>query len=584
MAFGERWNSVWKPLGQAVTYTIRIKEDGYVGGTSSITNLGNEPLSFRNRGNEIFSIGTVIGSEIEFRFWITSADGTDFDDLLTATERQFLIEIERDSVSYFVGFMKPENISKTFVEYQYELSLSATDGLAYLKEVPFRTSTGNNYTDRVNFLTTLKRALEFTGHELDIKVKLGTYESSAGALMTSTECALDKANSDSERFYRNEDGILNPDNCQEVISQVIGIFNCSIRQLDGAWYIYNNVEINSFLFTFDWATLTQQSRVAHNPVVAIDTYEYKTMGEVSFRPPLSKVEITFQNKFVPDNVILNGDFSSGLTNWTNGSNPNDWSTFTVISEELNCAIASGTMTDEKEFTSDTVILNQLAGTDKLVLSVRAIIDTLVEDQGEAPYLSALITGPTGTRTVDLGQMSEEWKLHEAISNPLMLGDGNYSVTIIVDHQDLTISDLDVRFDDVEMYVDFGDVAVTVDKLITIFNDNAIDEKTEEYLTKIGDSLELNDQGSIKIGTTLTSEWSTFGNTEDEPIVDLLGAFQLNARQAPTKYTRLSISDLNDTISSGTIITVNSVPYRTIRFNKIYRDMTVDVDLLEINTA
>jgi len=582
MAYVERWWTSWKPLGQAVTYTVRIKEDDYEGSTSAIETLTREPLSLRNRGNEIFSIGAIIGTEIEFSFWVTPADGSAYDDLLTATERKYLIEIERDSVSYFVAYMKPENISKQLLHNRYIIKLSASDGLAYLKNVPFRDSSGDNYTDRVNFLTTIKRALDYTGHELDITVKLGTHHLT-DALMTDIECALDKTTSDSERVYRIKDGILEPLNCYDVLIQALGIWNCSIRQLNGAWYIFNNVEINSYLFTFDWATLTQQSRVDHDPSIAIDAYNFKNKGSVSYRPPLSKIAITFENRYVPDNVIVNGDFSSGLTNWTNGSSPNNWDTFSVIGEELNCSLGVSGLTDIKEFTSGNVNLNQINDTDKLVLSVRAIIDSLTSSEGEPPYLSAIITGPGGDKSVDFGQMSEEWKTYTAFVDPSMNGDGNYSIKLIVDQEDLTITDMDVRFDDIQMYIDYGDAAVTVDKLITISNDNAIDENIEEYTTRIGDSLYTNDQGSLLIGSTLTSSWRTYGNTEDDPIVDLLGAFQLNERQAFTKYLRLLISDPDDNINQGTIITFDSIPYRIIRFKKSYKNITVDVDLLEKNS-
>ena len=327
--------------------------------------------------------------------------------------------------------------------------------------------------------------------------------------------------------------------------------------------------------------------MAHNPVLAIDAYDFTTKGTVSYRPPLSKVAITFENKFVETSQADNGDFSNGITNWDNGGSPNDWDTFTVISEELNLAIGTTALENTKEFSQDMISLTEVNSTDRIVVSFRAIVDTLTESNGpdEAPFVSALITGPQGTRIVNFGQMSEEWKLHKlaAAGNPLMLGTGNYTVKIIVDEEDLDISALAIRIDDVEVSVDLGGGAVTLDKVITITNDAALDDLLEEYTTKVGDSPSLNDQGSIRVGATLTTFWNTFGLTENEPVIDLLGAFQLNARQAFTEYLSLQISDLSDTINAGTIITIASVPYRIIRFNKQYKQANVDVDLLEINS-
>jgi len=517
MAFGTRFTASWTPIGTAaVAYALRIKEDGYASSSSAIDNLDVEPFSERQRAGkkegdaDIFTIGALLGTEIEFRFYITSEQGSTYDDLFTATERQFLIEVDRDGSRYFEGFMNPQNIQKQLIEDQYLVSISASCGLAYLSNVPFRDSSGDNYTDRVSGLTTLKRALEKTGHSLDFNIKLGTYEKD---LMTSVQCALDKVTNNSNRFYRNNNGILEPDDCAKVISQVIGIYNCSIKQLDGAWYIYNNMEVNSFLFNFDWATLTQQSRTAHNPSVAIDNYFFINKGSVTARPPLSKLKITFENKFVPTNVVSNGDFASGTTDWTNGSAPNDWDTFSVVDEELNLAISTTALTNIKQFTSANISLTQVNSTDKLVLSLRAIVDVLTESMGgEPPFLKATIAGPSGSRDVDLGQASQEWKEHASLSPIGMVGTGNYTITIKVDEEDLDITALEMRIDDIEMYVDLGGPAATVDKLITISNDNAVDENILEYTTKIGDSIEENDEGSLKVGSTLTSSWRTYGKT------------------------------------------------------------------------
>ena len=95
MAYVERWSAEFTTGGGASTYTISIKENGYGGGSTEIVDMGGEPFVFRNRGNDIFSIGAVIGSEIEFTFWIKPSDGSTYDDLFTAVSRQFLIEVSK---------------------------------------------------------------------------------------------------------------------------------------------------------------------------------------------------------------------------------------------------------------------------------------------------------------------------------------------------------------------------------------------------------------------------------------------------------------------------------------------------------
>lgn len=577
MAYVERWWTSFKPLGQAVTYTVRIKEKDYAGGTSAIEIFGKEPLTVRNRGNEDFKIGAIIGTEIQFKFWITPEDGIAYDDLFTAVNRQFLFEIERDGALYFVGFMKTENISKTLFGRRHLVSLSGADGLAYLKDVPFTDLVGENYTDRVSYLTSIKRILEHTEHLLDITVKLGTYHLT-DSLMLPTECALDKADLSSLRFYKERQGLLIPLSCYNVLQQLVGLFNCSIMQLNGTWYVFNNAEVDSFLFTFDWATLTQQSRVANNNAIDLNLYTFKSKGTLTYRPPLSKIEVTFENKYVDVNIVANGDFSGGLIGWTNGLASEAWDTFAVVSEELNCAIVGGFVGD-RTFISNTFSVNEINISDIINFSIRSKVDTSFT---YPTTLKAEITNTTTAQSVlvDLGFIGNKWQNHKG-SVPIM-GDGNYTIKIILKASEFMASNTEIRFDDVYLSVDYGGVNTT-DKIITISNDDAIDENIEDYTTYIGDSQYINDQGCILIGGLLTSLWRTFGNIEDEPIIDLLGAMQLNARQTFIKYLRVNINDLSDNVNAGSIIELDGINYRIIRFNKKYNRMIADVDLLEMNT-
>lgn len=587
MALVERWWTSWQPLGQSVTYTLRIKEEGHAPGTTAIENLAKEPLTVRGRGVKEFSIGAISGAEIQFTFWVLPEDGTEYDDLFDSNQRKHLIEIDRAGSLYFIGYMNPANVSRVLIGDRYKVSISASDGLAGLKQASFVDANGDHYTDRVSILTQIKRALTPTDLTIDMNIKLGTWESSSGALMVNTDLAFDKVTVNSRRFYKNEEGVLTPMKCSLVLTELIGIFNCAMRQIDGKWFIYNNVEINSFIFPVTWSTLALGTRTAHDKSIAIDAYDFKGRGSISWRPPLSDLKITFQNKYVPDNIIPNGDFSQGTTDWNAGTGNEAWNTWAVASGRLAADIIAS-MVYDKTFISDDFAVTEVASTDKFILTLDAIVDQITYSdpvEGEPPFIEAVITnGATfESTTIQLGQMSEGWKTHNHVSEHLLMETGTqYTIKIIV-QADNNITSLDVRFDNVFLYVDYGDVAVTVDKLITVHNDNAIDEFAEKHTIRIGDSLELNDQGCLKIGVSLTSEWDTFGNSEGVNLVDLLGAHQLNARQGFVKYLRVVIKDPNDNIHRDTIIIYDSVNYRIIRFKKIYKNLTVSLDLMEIKS-
>lgn len=587
MAYATRWWTSFNNLGQNASRTIYIKEDSYVGSSSEIESLAEEPYNYRNRGINEFSIGEIVGAEVEFSFWVTPADGSAYDDLFTATQRKYIIQIDNGGTTEFYGFLNPSNLSKTLIGNRYMVTLSASDGLALLRNYEYVDSSGDNYNDRVSLLTVIKRALSFVGFDLDFNIKLGTYHNTS-SLMTSTQCALDKTTVNNKRFYKEQNGVYKPLDCASVITQCLGIFNCSLRQIDGAWFIYSNVEVSSYVFNFDWSTLTQQSRTVHNKSLAIDAYSFGSKGDLAKRPPLSRIGITFENLYEETNLITNGAFDSNITGWTNGGSPNNWYSFAWLAGTLKTTIIAS-LTDDKYFISDTFYLNEIDSSNTIAIGLRAIVDSITYTTPDPlgaglPYLEALVENTTTSESVliNLGQMSENWKIHNPTTERFTMGDGDYQITIIV-KADANITNLICRFDDIDVHVNLGGAPVTVDTLVTVSNDNAIDENPEEYTTRIGDVNETNDQGGLMISSTLTSEWRTYGNTEDEPLITLLGAHQLNQRNEFCNYIRVIIKDPNDTIHADSILSYDGVYYRIIRFAKQFNNMEVSADLMELTT-
>lgn len=581
MAHVERWNTDFQNLGQSVEYHILIKEEGWAGGTTPILNLGKEPLRIRNRGNKENTIGAIIGTEYQFSFWITEADGTEFDDLFQADQRKYLIEIKKDAVLFFTGYMKPENVTRNRFLNSFAVTISLSDRLSDLKNKLYVDSSGDNYTGRVTILEGIKRALFHTGLEIDIKIKLGYYEKNE---MIASDNAMKEADFDSNRYYKIEDGVLTPRSCYVVLAQLLAIMDCSILQSGGVWHIFNNAELDSYIFEYDWATLTQQSRVAHDSSLAIDAYKYRSVGQSAFRPPVSDVAITYENKFIQTNIISNGDFSGGLTGWTNGGGVNAWDTFSASNGELTC-IETGTFDYDHFFISGNFTVTELNQTDKFLLSIRSILDNFdTDDFGLPPLIYAIITnvGTTDFINIPLGRLSNHWATQSHITIHETIGTGNHTIKIVVENDPL-ISNVQVRFDTINLVIDYGEGATTTDQIITLHNTAAVDELKIEHTTRIGDSLDNSDEGVIRIGGVLSKEWRSYGAFENLNLIDLLGIWQLNSKQNFTEYLRLAISDPDGNVTVDKRIILDGIRYRIVRYNKKARFNLVDVDLLEINT-
>jgi hypothetical protein len=582
MAYVQRWITDFNNLGQGVTYTVKILEDGYAGSSSNINTLGKEPLIFKNRGKNEELIGSAIGAEISFNFIKKPEDGTAYDDLFIATERQFKVEVLKDAVLYFTGYLRPEGVKKSFIDRRDTITLTFTDMVGILKTEPYQSSTGSFYLDSSNILTVIKRCIEKTGLELDFNIKLG-YNHFSGSLMAYDDCALDKAEIKGSRFYKINDGVLEPENCAEVLRLCLLPFNCTLRQLNGKWYIANLWEISSRVFVFDWATLTEQSKAISSVNLVIDSYNLSGRGSATKRRPQNVLDITFQNKFVEDNLLTNGDFSSGLTGWANSVSPKNWNNLFQESGGELITIMSGTE-QTKEFGSTQLIsLTENSEEDRLTIEFRCRVASIPTGRS-FPSVAVRIKNLTTLTSnyIWLGYASTTYQ--DFSTGPvIMQGDGNYAFDVVMFlDSPLSSGSLDMRWDDFSFWQDVAEgVEYTVDRIFRFKNTALVESLSKEHLIKFGDSDYDNDVGALKIGGTRTSEWRSYQGSEDLPLVDVMATQYLRARQDFYEYVTLRIKDPNDTISPEQNISFDSKNYRVISFTKKFKKAEVDLNLVEI---
>jgi hypothetical protein len=582
MAYVQRWITDFNNLGQGVTYTVKILEDGYAGSSSNINTLGKEPLIFKNRGKNEELIGSAIGAEISFNFIKKPEDGTAYDDLFIATERQFKVEVLKDAVLYFTGYLRPEGVKKSFIDRRDTITLTFTDMVGILKTEPYQSSTGSFYLDSSNILTVIKRCIEKTGLELDFNIKLG-YNHFSGSLMAYDDCALDKAEIKGSRFYKINDGVLEPENCAEVLRLCLLPFNCTLRQLNGKWYIANLWEVSSRVFVFDWATLTEQSKAISSVNLVIDSYNLSGRGSATKRRPQNVLDITFQNKFVEDNLLTNGDFSSGTTGWANSVSPKNWNNLFQESGGELITVMSGTE-QTKEFGSTQLIsLTENSEEDRLTIEFRCRVASIPTGRS-FPSVAVRIKNLTTLTSnyIWLGYASTTYQ--DFSTGPvIMQGDGNYAFDVVMFlDSPLSSGSLDMRWDDFSFWQDVAEgVEYTVDRIFRFKNTALVESLSKEHLIKFGDSDYDNDVGALKIGGTRTSEWRSYQGSEDLPLVDVMATQYLRARQDFYEYVTLRIKDPNDTISPEQNISFDSKNYRVISFTKKFKKAEVDLNLVEI---
>lgn len=305
---------------QGSLHEIKLLEKDYVSSTTEIEKKATVPYIVTRRGDKNVQIDRhILGSEIQFNYLSTVADIAGFDAMFESNFKDWKVVHYFNNTVDWSGWLLPENYSRQWIPEgnYYTISLSASDGLARLKEIEYTDfSTGDQFTDRVSIITAIKRALEHLELELDFRVQLGT-TCTTGALMTSTECSLDKVTHDSARFTKTEDGREINESCYLIIEKLLAPFNCYLIQADGLYWIVNAQEIDSFYFPITWTALTVGSRTANDLSVSLADYKYRTDSEVQKIRPLEKVNLTFRDRNIQDTLITNGDFAGGsVAGWT----------------------------------------------------------------------------------------------------------------------------------------------------------------------------------------------------------------------------------------------------------------------------
>ena len=573
---GLRWKTDFYTLEQTSRYYIEIDQAGFAGTAKDIQYIDGFLSRRRGEENEINKI--IRGTEYQFSFWVTPSDGSEYDPIFTAGEREFTVTIKKGSTVIFTGYIEQAASSKVLIGNRYRITLSIIDALGTLKDIPY-TDNGNFLDGRESILTILKRALDQTGLSLNFKVQLGTYEKD---LMTSTQCALKECDIDNGRFLEYKDGRLVPMNCYEVVEQCLRPFNCTIEQEENYWLITNNDEFNSYVFEYD-SSLTELSRTAKNRIVAVDSNKFKSKGDVSFKLPVKRYEVKFENKYVKANTITNGNFSSGLTDWNNGASPNNFETsFSVVSNVLVAKTGDSSTQVDKNFYHDPVSVTQNGSNDYFEIKLQARIKSITwkdPSNTKLPKINFDVTGPNGTLTRDGGEMSMNWKEHSDTTIPVD-GTGNYTLKIWVIAQD-DWSNLEVEFDDIYMSPVYDNDVVTTDKFVGVQNTGLSVERKEAGRVKIGDSAYANDEGSIQISGSVTALWNSYGNTENKPLLELLGEKQLKHKSAFYRMIRVRIYDEADTLKPSNVFTFDSLYYRPVRWNKDYFKKEIDCTLVEM---
>lgn len=244
MAFGEKFNLDFVDLIRKNTWEIKIFEEGYVGGISSVTGTG-EPLIIN--WLETFLFDPIGASECVVE--LQSKVNFEFKDFLSAIPNQFLINIKKNGSLYWEGVNVTENNNEPYDDTPYNTSLKFTDGLGQLKFTEFED--GGLIDGSVPIIDIITFCLNKLPYQLNVVEVINILEDNIFA-PSATDSFLNKTFLDRAVFrnFNTSTKEFEGWNCLSVIQNVLHSIGATIFQSSGKWFIVRIEEYEASSVTF----------------------------------------------------------------------------------------------------------------------------------------------------------------------------------------------------------------------------------------------------------------------------------------------------------------------------------------------
>jgi len=557
---------------------------------TAIEHPADMPVRIRHSGSKTdYKDDIIQAQELVFNFHIGRDDVDTFDAIFESDYKDYKIRWYLNGQLEFEGYIKPENLSRQFLKAPpyVEISLSANDALSDLKDVPF--GNANIFSDKYTKLEVLKEALTPTGITKNFKIQLGTYESN---YMNSDDCVLEEMKVDTRRFVEWKTGTPEIMSCWEVIESILKDYNVKLKQYKGYYQITNHYEEDSHEFEYDWSTLTKQSRTETDNILDVSSYDVDLFVEGQKIRPIKDVDITFRNK------DLGGDVTGGmdLDDWSNAA---IWTIdfsdgYSVLDNVVTLNSDDSSYDDCIE--TDTFGVTKVTDNDYLKVTFDHILSSYTSDDVfKASIVKITITRPDSSTEESYFPCPESWDTYESSIYKTfhVVATGNYSVKLefkqLAGPRQWTTASFKLKNFRITKIVNYDDgsisSSVTYDEYYKQTSGQGIDVyETEMLFADGGQTTELGALIYEDSSEHLTSDWRTYGGSEDIPLLDIYARNILNDHYRFKNYLKLKIHDRNNNVGFNKILTINSRNYVFISYERDVINSVIIAELVELLTT
>lgn len=230
MAYGIKYKCDFTSDINGISYSVRILKKDYNSAVTTIRMAG-EPISINYTNGSEFKFETIRGSECIINFFADYEN--QFEEILTSDKGIYRVEVYKNSVFYWGGFVIQDNYSEPFQSVPYQISLRATDGLGDLKNYTLKQVDGGLYAYNMPLIQILLRCLSNLQNGTQLITSIDLFEFGIDRF-SGSEDALNSIQVNPYTYLDKDDLTLN---CSQIVKSILEIFNAYIFYKDGKYYV-----------------------------------------------------------------------------------------------------------------------------------------------------------------------------------------------------------------------------------------------------------------------------------------------------------------------------------------------------------
>lgn len=207
--------------------SVLISKKGYVGSAHLIETGDKTPVRLSYKPIELKSDPI---RPLECTLSFINTDTFLLSEFYTEDERTFMVEVEKDGLLIFKGYIIPDSCSEPFAPNRYPISIKCTDALGSLKTVTYPLPIGSTFDLRQSFIDILAYCLAPLNLNLDIVTICNLYEVTMPNSLNDDPLSLASINP-----LRLADDTGKTLTCYEALRKVCEAWGMFIVQQNGKW-------------------------------------------------------------------------------------------------------------------------------------------------------------------------------------------------------------------------------------------------------------------------------------------------------------------------------------------------------------